>query len=89
MNKNNQITLSELTRLKEESVRANKAYDAARKAYKARQKAQTGATRSEPRNGSLHDLRKGSASSRVYSVPRVPCVPVVFAASESVTGEIE
>lgn len=89
MNNNNQITLSELTRLKEESVRANKAYDAARKAYKAQQKAQTGVTRSEPRNGSLHDLRKGSASSRVYSVPRVPCVPAVFAASESVTGEIE
>ena len=89
MNKNNQITLNQIARLKEEAARANSAYDAARKAYKAQQKVQTGATRSEPRNGSLHDLRKGSASSRVYSIPRVPCVPAVFAASESVTGEIE
>ena len=89
MNNNNQITLIQLARLKEEAARANSAYDAARKAYKAQQKAQARATRSEPRNGSLHDLRKGSASSRVYSIPRVPCVPSVFAASESVTGEIE
>ena len=87
--KEQHMTPTELQRLKEEAARANSAYDAARKAYKAQQKAQTGATRSEPRNGSLHDLRKGIASSRVYSVPRVPCVPAVFAASESVTGEIE
>lgn len=39
MNNNNQITLAQLARLREESVRANKAYDAARKQWKAQQRA--------------------------------------------------
>ena len=33
------VTLMQLARLREESVRANKAYDAARKQWKAQQKA--------------------------------------------------
>ena len=87
--KEQHMTPTELQRLKEEAARANSAYDAAKKAYKAQQKAEARVSGLEAGNRSLHDLRKGSASSRVYSVPRVPCVPAVFAASESVTGEIE
>ena len=83
------MTKAELQRLKEEATRANSTYDAARKAYKAQQKAQARAARPEAGNHPLHDLCKGSASSRVYEVSCVPCVPAVFTASAGVTGEVE
>lgn len=89
MNNNNRITLIQLAQLREESVRANKAYDAARKQWKAQQKAQARAARPEAGNHPLHDLCKGSASSRVYEVPCVPCVPAVFTTAEVATGEVE
>ena len=83
------MTFAELQRLKEEAARANSAYDAARKAYKAQQKAQARAARPEAGNHPLHDLCKGSASSRVYEVPCAPCVPAVFTTAEVATGEVE
>ena len=89
MNSNNQITLNQLARLKEEAARANSAYDAARKAYKAQQKAEARVSGLEAGNRSLHDLRKGSTGTRVYSVPCVPCMPTMLTASEVVTGEAE
>ena len=83
------MTPTELQRLKEEAARANSAYDAARKAYKAQQKAQAWVSGLEAGNRSLHDLRKGSTGTRVYSVPCVPCMLTMLTASEVVTGEAE
>ena len=88
MNNNNQITLSQLARLKEEAARANKAYDAARKQWKAQQKTEARVSGLEARNRSLHDLRKRSTGTRVYPVPRIPCVPAVLSAFEVAAGEI-
>ena len=82
------ITLMQLARLKEEAARANKAYDAARKQYKAQQKAQARVSGLEAGNRSLHDLRKGSTGTRIYTVPRIPCVPAVLSAFEVAAGEI-
>lgn len=89
MNNNNRITLIQLAQLKEESVRANKAYDAARKQWKAQQKTKARLSRTEAGNHPLHDLCKGSASSRVYEVPCAPCVPAMFTTAEVATGEVE
>ena len=54
------MTLTELQRLKEEAVRANSAYDAARKAYKAQQKAKTRTEGFTTGTGNVSSLRSGN-----------------------------
>lgn len=66
MKSDNQIALAQLARLREESIRANKAYDAARKQWKAQRRTQARAQRpADPQpTGPLFAVLVGEAPAR-------------------------